>query len=221
MSRHKHLLTKHELKEDIIMTYIYKAIDFLFKYKEKFLIGLVSISAIILIFISLNYQKKSLEAEAFKALTSAKELYEKGDIVEAEQEFQKIIKKYINIDTGIQAMFFIANSYYNKKEYDKCLDITSSALKKVKKNNILYPKLLMFQGYCYEQKNKYDFAIKRYKEFTDNYPEHYLYPEIGLALARCYKLEGNIESSNTTYKTIIQKYPTTEWEKQALNLIKK
>ncbi len=218
MRSNRHEMTRHELKQDKFLFYLNKTFAYMGKYKEKIIIFSVAFVAIVIAAASFNYHKRSTETNAYNALINAKAHLDKGEFKKAEDELKQVINKHINIDAGTEALFYLASYYFNNKEYDKCLELTDKALKKIKKKNILYPKLLSYQGYCYEQQEKYDYAIKRYNEFIENFPNIYLTPDIYLALARCYDKQNIKDKSKEIIKIIIEKYPNTIWAKKAEEL---
>ncbi|MBU0650887.1 tetratricopeptide repeat protein, partial [bacterium] len=181
----------------------------------KIIIGFIALLAILAAITALNYQKQSLEQEAFVQLTKAKQELTANQTKEAQRDLEQIIDKFLTTQAGEEAMILISNHYYNNGNYDKCLELNNTAAKKTKNKSRIYPNILMFQAYCYEQKKEYDFAIKRFKKITEDYPNHYLTPDALTSLARCYQSANKKDEAIAAYKLIAQKYADTLWAKNA------
>jgi tetratricopeptide (TPR) repeat protein len=181
------------------------------RYKDQVIILFIIVMVIMAIAVSLNWQKRKINIQAGIMLGQAKQYYDTAAYSKFETLSKDIVAKYLNIEPGMEAVGALADYYYENSLYDKCLEITEDALKKVKTKSYIYPVLVLMQGYCYEQKQEYDYAIKRYDEFIKKYSQHYLVPDVYISLIRCYKINGNSSAALTTEKLFRQKFSNTEW----------
>ncbi len=68
-------------------------------------------------------------AQGYKELEVAKALSKSGKYGKAEREFKRISKKYANSSVGEDALFFRAESFYNRKRYSYAQDAYTQLLK--------------------------------------------------------------------------------------------
>lgn len=130
-------------------------------------------------------QKPSKKATSDAQLYSdARQAYDSGDMDKARQIFQKLIKSYPKSENADNAQFWVAESYYREKWYERAILEYQTVIEKYPKGNKV-PAAMLKQGMSflkigdksnariilkelvkkYPKTNEADVAAKRLKEF--------------------------------------------------------
>lgn len=96
--------------------------------------------------------------------------YNEGNFSEAIKYFEKSSNnKGIESDSQKEAIYWLADSYYQLKEYDKASDLYTKFINTKGTDNLdIYPLAYYNLGYIYLNANDYDNASVKFKEFINN-----------------------------------------------------
>lgn len=107
--------------------------------------------------------------EDTQALQAGIEAYNIGDYNQAIGKLDQFINRHPNSDSVPEALFFLGQSYYRIKDYQKAM----TTYKKIDSNFSLYPKAgeaLYKVGKCLEALGNKDFAVRVFKKVATKYP---------------------------------------------------
>lgn len=221
-------LTRKEMKEDKLVTFTTKAIDWLREYYRPILIGvgaLVVVGVSVWVFFALratNYRRAS------EQLSEALVYYQVSDDVAGAEDataretrytntinaLQKVVDGYPGSPGMKQALFYLGESYFQLGNYDeakKAYDQLSSRFPK----DILAPLSLNNLAYAYEGLGDRSEAIATYNRLLQNYPDHFLSKRVYLNIGRLWEQENNYEEAEKNYQRVIAQYPDTQIALQA------
>lgn len=111
---------------------------------------------------------KELSAEQLYA--EAKAAFDAGQIDKARQGFQQLLKKYPKSENADNAQFWIGETYFNEKFYEKAILEYQVVVEKFPKGNKA-PAAMLKQGYAFIQLNDKANARLVLKEVGKRYPK--------------------------------------------------
>lgn len=170
----KKKLGKKNIKEDKLVTYYSKALEYFEVYRNQILIGAAAVVVIIAAIIYFGNQAQKTEIEAAEALAKASRLYQAGNYESAIQRsnatgapsLADVAENYSGTESGEIARIYLANSYYYTGDYDKALenyeDYSGS-------NKLYKAAALAGIAACYEAKGEIEKAAKYYKDAAYTY----------------------------------------------------
>lgn len=210
----KKKLSRKEIKEDKLVSFVYKAQSFYEDYKNKiFTYGAVIVVAVALAYFYVN-QKRTDNENAGVELSRTMILYDQGTYLQAIEGQQgsnivglkKIVEEYGGTENGESAKIFLANSYSFLGNYEEALKYYEDY-----SGSIDYFKAAAIAGRAgfYASKNDYEQAADLYleaagvTEVNAQNSEYLLNAGINLLKA------GNKEEAKTLFETIKEKYSTS------------
>jgi len=214
MIKKKRKLSKKEIKEDKLVSFVFKTRSFYEDYKNKiFTYGTVVVVAVALAYFYVN-QKRTDNENAGVELSRTMIIYDQGAYLQAIEGQQgtniiglkKIVEDYSGTENGESAKIFLANSYSFLGNYEEALKYYEDY-----SGDIDYFKAAAISGRAgyYASTNDYEEAAGLYLEAADvtevnaQNPEYLLNAGINLLKA------DNKEEAKTLFETIREKYPTS------------
>lgn len=208
MSPKKVKITKHQMKEDKLVTIALKLSEYVQKHAKEFLMvgaGVVMVVVIVLFIVSSN---RSRNQKASELLGKARVELEAGEFQVATIDLQSILRSYSGTRAAQEASYLLGNSYYYSRDYDQALKHFQDFVKK-------YPKaepLLLAGAYsgigdCYLQKGEYENAAEHYLKAVNKDLDEFAIPVYLLSAARAYVRANQPEKAKEVYERIIMGYP--------------
>ncbi len=214
MLRAKKKITKQDLKEDKLVTFLAKSESW---YYEKKKIVNYSIGAVIVLAILIVVYINNRNADAQKA---ANELAKIAPYYETEQYeiaikgvpeknimgLKQIADDYSSSKSGEFAKVYLANAYYATGKVDEALkyyeDFGGSW-------DVMKSAALAGEAACYESKKEPAKAAELYEKAGTKYAEVPLAPDYLTDAARLYVQTGDKERAKNLYKKIKTDFPTS------------
>ena len=214
MIKKKRKLSKKEIKEDKLVSFVFKARSFYEDYKNKIIAYVVVIGiAVVAAYWYVDNQKTNNE-KAGVELSRIMIIYDQGAYLQAIEGQQgtniiglkKIVEEYGGTENGESAKIFLANSYSFLGNYEEALKYYEDY-----SGSIDYFKAASISGRAgyYASKNDYEEAADLYleaagvTEVNAQNPEYLLNAGINLLKA------GNKEEAKIQFETIREKYSTS------------
>ncbi len=214
MIKKKRKLSKKEIKEDKLVSFVYKAQSFYEDYKNKiFTYGTVVVVAVALAYFYVN-QKRADNENAGVELSRTMILYDQGAYLQAIEGQQgtniiglkKIVEDYSGTENGESAKIFLANSYSFLGNYDQALiyyeDYDGSI------DYFIAAAIAGIAGY-YASKNDFEEAAVLYLEAADVTEVNAQNPEYLLNAGINLLKTGNKEEAKILFETIREQYPAS------------
>lgn len=104
------------------------------------------------------------------AYKDAYETFQKGEYIEARDKFQKYLEDHPSSKYSENALFWIGESYYNEKNYEKAIVIYDDVIKKYP-NGGKAPAALLKQGMAFSLLGDKKNASVIYKKIIERYPK--------------------------------------------------
>lgn len=170
----KKKLGKKNYKEDKLVTYYSKALDYFEVYRTQILIGVAAVVVIIAAIVYFGNQAQKTEIEASAALAKASKMYEGGNYQGAIQgnaatgapSLAEVADNYSGSEAGEIARVYLANSYFYTGDYDKALE----SYEDYSGDNKLYQAAsLAGIAACYEAKGETEKAAEYFRDAAYTY----------------------------------------------------
>lgn len=207
MSPKKVKITKHQMKEDKLVTTALKFSEFVRKHAKEFLMagaGVVVIVVVVLFMVSSN---KSRNQKAAELLGVARVELESGEFPSAITGLQGILRNYSGTKAAQEAMYLLGNSYYYSRDYDQALRHFQDFIKRYSKADpLLLAGAYSGIGDCYVQRGEYGMAAESYLEAVNENPDKFVIPTYLLSAARSYVKANQPDKAKELYNRIIKEY---------------
>lgn len=165
-----------------------------------------AVLVLLLIIVVWYYYRAGRERVARESFNQAVALYQAEEQAEAEkpsdQRYREALTRFISLEenyrgteSGVKALFYMGESSYHLREYDKAIDCYTRFLSRSRAGNYLRYFAYEGLGYCHEEKQDYAKAIGYYQQALQE--QSATMPDLLYsAIARCY------ESLNDTAKAL-------------------
>ncbi len=219
MSKPKHHMTRHELKEDQVLGAMEGFWSYVGLHKEKLIIAFVMIVVSAGIYVSLEKVQQRRREDVFLSLHQAKKDLKGTHKDKAMVQLKNIVDKYPKSVEALEALLLLGEEYYNLGKYQMCVDLTKHMLKKKGASSKIGQQLLLIQALSFEQMGEFQYAAKTYVRLIDQDPRTYIVPEAKLSLARCYRQLSRDDEAKELYQSVILDYPESNWAQKAASLV--
>ncbi|MGE5693196.1 MAG: tetratricopeptide repeat protein [Candidatus Zixiibacteriota bacterium] len=112
-------LTRHELKEDPLVTGAFRAREYLEENRDKFLWGLGIAAVLVIVAIWFFTGRREKEAQAEAILTRANLELQSGQLPLALQDLRLLVEKHSGTRAGKEGFYYLANAYFQIADYEQ------------------------------------------------------------------------------------------------------
>lgn len=220
MLKPKKHISRREIKEDGLVTAYFKARQFIQKYNQQVQIGAIAILVIIAVSIFMVRSKKSAEVKAAGMLGIAEQYYYVKDLDQAIQELGKIVDLYPGTLAAGRATFFLANSHFDKEEYDLAEENFRKFVDDYSSDSFFTPSAMAGIAASLEAQGMYAEASGYFEKAANKYKDYFQAPRYLMDAARCYDEAGNKEMAKSMYQLVLDRYADSNASSDAKVLIK-
>jgi len=205
----KKKLSRHQVKEDKLVTMYFKANDFLAKHtREVFYVAAGVIAALALTFFIIR-SKQDAEENASVELAKAKIEFARQDYTKAVDILKKLVENYDGTKSAGAGTIYLAQSYLRLQDYPNAEAAFKSYLDDYHDDRLLAGAATAGIAATHDERKEYSKAAEMYEKAANDYAESMFAPNWLMDAARCYALAGNKQNAQLTLKKIIEKYPKT------------
>ncbi len=216
MLKPKKGISKREIKEDKLVTTYFRSRTWIEQHKRlvSYIVAVPVILLAVLWFIENN--RRQSDERATTELSKVFPLYDQGQYQLAvdgiPQEnirgLQSIVEDYGSTHAGEVAKLYLANCFFNLKEYDKALTYFREA---DLGNKLLSSSALAGEAACYEAEGNHQEAAKLYEKAASTYATDVEAPDNLFLAANNYALAGNKEKAAEILKRLKREFPTSTY----------
>ncbi len=213
----KKKISRKDIKQDVLVTFYYKAVQFVNNQKKYLSIGIGAVAIIVVgIVLFVNSRKKGNE-QASADLSQVITLYNQSayqDAIDGKQVqalkikgLKKIVDENGSTESGETAKIYLANSYYNLKQYDlalKTFDSYGGGIDHLKAASIAG------MAACYEAKNEIEKAAEYYLKASKVSQSNVLNAQYLLSAGINFIETGKNDDAKDALKSIKKNYPKSE-----------
>lgn len=147
-------LTRHELKEDPLVTGAFRARAYMAENREKFLWGLAALALVLLAGFWFLNNRREKDAQAETILTRANLELQTGQLPLAMQDLRLLVEKHSGTRPGREAHYYLANAYFQIADYEQAEHYYAEFLKRSAGSPVLAASAHAGLGSCLEMKGK-------------------------------------------------------------------
>jgi len=215
----KKKLSKKEIKEDKLVSFMYKMEGFYEKYRSKLVLyGGVLVVAVAAAYFYIN-EKNSENDKAGLELSRVLLVFDTGSYLEAIEGRQgsniiglkRIVEEYSGTENGETAKIFLANCYAYLGNYDEALKYYEDYSGSI---DIYKATALAGMAGYYASKDDYEKAAKMFKEAAGTAKINAQNPDYLLNAAVNYYKTGENEEAKILLDKIKEEYPSSDAKKQ-------
>lgn len=215
MLRPRKRITKRQIKQDKLVTVALKVTDFVNQNSKYLITSVIGVIVVVLAVLVFTKSKKEAEERASLKLTQAIAEYNQQNYNAVIEITTEIVEKYKGTNSAGIATFYLANSYFFKKDYAKALKYYTKYLDDYNADELLSSSSLSGIGACLEQKGEYQQAAQYYERAAKKYSNSFQAPQNYLNAGRCYILAGERDKAEKILKTVLDNYPNARVKTEA------
>jgi len=217
-------ISKREIKQDPLITWYFEARQW-FESRKKILsyVGLAVVALIVGGWVYMNNRTQA-EQNASAGLGKVLRYYDQGQFELAingiPQEnirgLQSIVDEYDGTASGEQAQFYLANAYYNQKQYDKALEnFDGTDLD----DPTLVASVRAGQGACHEALAQFEEAGSSFEEASGIASDEILAPEYLFHAARNFIKSGDRARAESLLTKLKKDHPMSAFAREVDKLL--
>ena len=216
MSPKKVKITKHQMKEDKLVTFAFKFTEFVQKHSKEFLIAGAGVVVVVIVVLFLISSNRSRNQKAAELLGKARVELEAGEFQNATLDLEAILRRFGGTKAAQEARYLLGNSYYYSRDYDQALLHFQDYIKKSKKADPLYlAGSYLGIGDCYMQKGLFEMAAESYLKAAEENKSGFATPTFLYYAAQAYRQAEKPDKAKELYERIMREYPAAEITTQA------
>ncbi|NOZ62491.1 MAG: tetratricopeptide repeat protein [Calditrichaeota bacterium] len=208
-------ITRRQIKEDPLVTYYFKTLDFMREHSQKFYIGAIVFLALIFLFVMFSKSKRNAELNASEALTKANYELSQNKTQEPIDILLNMVDNYSGTKSAAKGVFLLGKAYYEKGDYEKAQLYFQRYLDDYGDDPILTGGAYSGLGASLEQQNKFLEAAQIYERGAKKIANDFLAPRLWMKAGRCYQRANEIAKARACYQTVIEKYAESNFKTDA------
>lgn len=202
----KRRLTRRQIREDRFVTNLLRAQEYLTEHAARFIMGAVGIVVVAAVVFFLVRSSQAKEQEANEILGRATVELRSRNYQMATVDYQKILDDYSGTDAAKFASFYIANAYFELKNYDQAREYFRMHIDKYRVDDMLTASALAGIAHCHRARNEMKEAGDVFYEVYDKYPKSYVASDCLYLAVRSYAAAGDSAAALELWD-IIDKLP--------------
>lgn len=199
-------ITKKQMKEDRLVSSVFKTSEYIQKNPKPFIIGGTAVAVIFIAVILFlwNIDKNNNRAAGY--LARAQISYDRGLMDDAVIDLQTVVDNYHGTSSASSACFKLANIYFENGNYEEALRYFNIMIDKYPEDKLKLASAAAGAAACHEQAGNRQEAGQYYQMAADFYPNAMWAPQNLLNAGKNYMAAGNLESAKTAFNKITSEY---------------
>jgi outer membrane protein assembly factor BamD (BamD/ComL family) len=199
-------MSKHQIKEDRLVTTTFRATEYIQKNPKPFVITGVVILAIFTIIVLIKYTMDKRQNNAQDLYIRANMSLAAGNIDAAVADFNSLVNDYDSTPYARSAHLSLANKYYSDKDWDRAQTEFEKLAESSGGDKMMQSIALAGVAACSEQKGDFLQAGKDYLEASNVFESPILSPEQLLKAGLNFIKAGDKTQAAEAFKKIEEKY---------------
>ncbi|HEX9935312.1 MAG TPA: tetratricopeptide repeat protein [bacterium] len=219
MLRPRKKLAKKEIKEDALVTTIFKVQRLYSTYRKQIEIGLIAVLAVVVLGGLMLRSKKSAERQASARLGLTEPAYFSGEYQRVIPELTSIQEKYPGTPSAGEAVFYLGNAQFAVGNLDQAEACFRRYAEDYGQNRAFKASSLAGMAAVQEARKQYEKAAVLYEKAGRNYQDLFSAPSYLMNAGRCYAAANDIAKGKQLYQILLDKYPDSNAAQEARALI--
>ena len=160
-------LTRHELKEDFLVTGAFRARQYLLENREKLLWGIAAFVLLILAAVWFMKSRREGGAQAETILTRANLELQTQQLPLALQDLRLLVEKHSGTRAGQEGLYYLANAYFQLGDYDQAEHYYGRFVQRSGNFPVITASAYAGLAICLELKGKTKAAAENFKKAVE------------------------------------------------------
>jgi tetratricopeptide (TPR) repeat protein len=200
-------ITRREMKEDALVTFSFRAADFVKTHRSRLVLGGVLALVVIVGAIYVTSSRRAGEEEASRQLLAGMVQQNAGNDLGAAAAYEELLSRHSRTDSGKMALLFLGHARYNLGQYGAALDAYQRYLKREKRDKLTVGQAKRAAAACLENTGKFEEAAGMYEDVARSIDEGDAVADDLMAAARCWRLAGVPDRAIELLQEIVGSYP--------------
>ena len=215
MQRPRKRLTKKDLKEDEMVTWVLKASTYIEKNYPKLLAAVGAVLVAVLIGVFIRYQAGRERQKAIAASGELQVLVFEQRIGDAIVQAERLADEYDGEAVAADALMVLGNLYFDLGRYAEAQASYQRYLDRYGDAGPGAYGAWAGVAACMETQENYDQAAAKYVAYVETHGTSPFAPTALKEASRCYTLAGNDAKAQEVLERIVESYPETEMARSA------
>lgn len=211
-------ITKKQLKEDSLVTFYFKAQEWLDEHGKTLMIAAAAVVLAIAGFTYYLYAQTQAEKSASVDLARATRTLEAQDYQNAISQLSGIVDNYGRTTSGKIARLHLAQAFFQTKEYANAKNSYKKFISSFSGDKYFLAAAQAGVASCLETEKKHSEAAEAYLQAVDSYSS-VLDPAMLLNAGRCFHEAGQKEKARKAFNRIIEEHPKAAEKDDAVMLL--
>jgi tetratricopeptide (TPR) repeat protein len=209
----KKISRRHELREDKVVTFYARLLDFIDEHRTYVYGAGVALAAIILLWIGYTFMQAANQEKALDAMSGSVAAYEAGSYQTALDGtggflgLLDVADEFGGTDAGNLAHFYAADSFFRLGNYADALTHFRAF---DKDGNIVGASATAGEAAVLESQGEHARAAGLYSRAATMYPSGATSPGYFMAAGRAYEAAGQTSSARRSYERVRDEYPDSQ-----------
>jgi outer membrane protein assembly factor BamD (BamD/ComL family) len=202
-------ISKHQIKEDKLVTTTFKATEYIQKNPKPFVITGIAILAIFTLIVVIKFSMDKRQQSAQELYIRANLAMAAGNVDAAVADYMTLVNEYDSTPYARTARLALANKYYGDQNWEQSLSEFENLADDSGDDKMMLSIALAGMASCYEQMGNYQQAGKKYREAADVSDSPLLAPGQLLKAGQNFAKAGDKTQASDALKIIEEKYNTS------------
>ena len=211
-------ISKKDLKEDKLVTFYYKATQWVNDYQKFIYGGIGAIIVLVLVVVLYQNSSRAAEEQASSVYLQATAIYQEGDFERAIGYLNGLVEDFGGTRYGKLARFFLAQSYFKTTDYEKAEHHFKEFVIAYSDNDVMKTAAMAGLAASMEQQERYLEAAQQFEKAVKKNPDGPFSASYLLRAARNYERVGDNQKAISLYDRIVADYPDAPEKNDALML---
>ena len=211
---------RSKLKENVLASRLEGVSNWMVQNRPRVLTIIGIVLAAILIGSVIVLRQKEQQELAWTRLAQAQSYASQNKTSEARQILTELLSSNTAGTFRLYLEYNLGEVALKEKNYDEAVQHYRAVIDRGGKEPLV-PLAYSNLAFSFEEKKDFADSARVYQEFLDKFPDHFLAPRTQFYLGRAHLLAGEMEAGNRALGNLIDLYPTSEWAKNARQLLDK
>lgn len=205
-------LTKHQMKEDKLVTSLFKSWEWTQLHVRQLAIGagsVVLLLVIIILFLGYRSSRSAKAAELFGQAVIEMQTPIEGQVQSAVTNFQMLLRDYPKSRWSSQASFYLANLLFQDRQYPKAKEYFQRYVNDYRDDSLMTASAYAGIAECLIQENDLLSAGENFVRGAETAKNSILAPEYFLRAGRIYLKAGQKQKAIEAFQRVVLDYPNS------------
>lgn len=205
----KKKLTRHQMKEDKLVTTYFKAVDYVNQHTREITYAVIAVLVVVALAFFMIRSKREAEENASVELAKAKLKFTSQAYQEAIDILKKLVENYDGTKSAGVGTVYLAQAYMKQQDFVNAEKYFQAYLDDYGDDDLLAGAATAGIAATFDERKEYAKAAELYEKAANEFAELMYAPTWLMDAARCYARAGSSQNAQNALRKIIDNYPKT------------